>query len=340
MSGQRRLRAAIVGAGLMGRWHAAAVARAGHIVGAVIDPDGTRAAALATRYPGAAIASSLEGMTAVDVVHVCSPLPTHLPLSQEALTRGCHVVVEKPLAPTAGDTRALLTLAEANGRLIVPVHQFLFQRGVRQALTAIDTIGPLLHLDFSICTAGASHLAVSERDQVVAEILPHPLSLTARLISTAIADTDWHVRQARPGELRAVAVLDDTSVSILISTGGRPTVNAMRALGARGTVHVDLFHGFAVVTRGRTTRAGKLLQPFVTAGSMMAAGAVNLGRRVAAREAAYPGLWQLIADFYRAAITGGSAPISTDECYAVAVAMDRIRNAERASTAGVSPARF
>jgi predicted dehydrogenase len=254
-AGARPLRAAVVGAGLMGRWHADAVARAGHAVAAVVDRDGARAAALAARHRGAAAAGDLAAAGPVDVVHVCAPLAAHEALVRAALARGAHVVAEKPLAADATTTAALLALAASAGRLLVPVHQFLFQRGVAEAARALDEIGPLLHFDAVACTAGASHLPPAEHGRIVTEVLPHALSLVVRLVSPDVADADWHVRRPAPGELRADAVLAGAAVSIVVSTGGRPTANALRLVCARGTTHVDLFHGFATVLRGRAARA-------------------------------------------------------------------------------------
>ena len=308
----------------MGRWHAAAIVRAGHVVAAVVDPDTSRAAALASSYRGAISAATLGSVGDADVVHVCTPLATHVPIAHEALTRGCHVVIEKPIAETLSNTRDIVVLAQASGRLIVPVHQFLFQDGVQEAARALPELGPLLHVDFVACTAGAAHLSESGQDGLIREILPHPLSLIARLVSPALTGAGWQVQHSRPGELRVHAALGDVTISLLISAGGRPTVNALRLIAARGTIHLDLFHGFAVVMRGRATRTGKVLQPFAASGSTFRAAATNLARRAATREPAYPGLRELIRRFYTAVQSGGPAPISPDECLAVAMAMETI----------------
>jgi predicted dehydrogenase len=310
----------------MGRWHAAAVARAGHAVAAIIDSDESRAAALAVRYPGSAAGTALAAVRDADVVHVCTPLGTHMPLAREALAMGAHVIVEKPLAETVKETRELLALAAANARLIIPVHQFLFQRGVQQAIGTMPALGRVLHIDFTACTAGAFGLSESEHARVAREILPHPLSLLARLVSPTLAGADWQVRYAGCGELRVHGELAGATLSILISTGGRPTTNILRLIGTRGTIQLDLFHGFAMVARGRATRAGKVLQPFLTSGGTFYAATRNLVWRAAAREPAYPGLRRLIAAFYAAAQSGTAAPISPDELLAVAIAAEHINS--------------
>src|SRR5579862_5146702 len=124
----RRLRAIVLGAGLMGRWHAEAARRAGADILAIVDPDAARARALARRFPGAAVATRLDDVAAVEaaVAHITAPTSTHAALADACLGRGWHVLVEKPLAPDALATVAILDSARAHGRLLCPVHQFIY----------------------------------------------------------------------------------------------------------------------------------------------------------------------------------------------------------------------
>ncbi len=316
----------------MGRWHAHAVVQAGHAVVAVVDPEAARAAELAARHSGAQPAPDLAAALAsgrVEVVHVCAPLALHARLIEEALRAGCHVVAEKPLAPDAATTRALLALADERERLLVPVHQFLFQRGVLDALELLPAIGPILHLDAVACTAGAAQLDAAGRDRVAAEVLPHPLALARRFLGPRLGSADWYTRHPAPGELRADTVIGETTIAILVSTGGRPTTNQLRVIGARGTVQVDLFHGFATTLHGRATRVGKISQPFVASGATFMRAATNLVRRAMAREPAYPGLRTLISRFYAAAARRSAAPISAEETLDVALALERIMHGIR-----------
>ena len=43
-----------------------------------------------------------------DVVHVCTPHDTHVPIALEALAHGAHVLLEKPVAHTIGDASRLV----------------------------------------------------------------------------------------------------------------------------------------------------------------------------------------------------------------------------------------
>ena len=82
-----RPRAAIVGAGLMGRWHARYAARAGAVVAAIVDPQTAAAVALHKRIAGTRVFATLEdclAARAADVVHVCTGSDSHVRLAETA----------------------------------------------------------------------------------------------------------------------------------------------------------------------------------------------------------------------------------------------------------------
>lgn len=317
-------RAAIVGAGLMGGWHARAAARAGARVAVVVDRDIARARALAARFRGCEAAGDVApALAAVDVLHICTPLDTHATLAASALDARRHVFLEKPVAPTADETARLLALAEARGVLLCPAHQFIFQHGVQTALRRLPEIGALRHVDFTICSAGAAHGTASP-DAVAGEVLPHPLSLLSRFGQSGLATLDWSVRQPLAGELRALTAIGDVSVAVTVSMGGRPTVNRGTVIGTAGTIELDLFHGYAVIARGDVSRARKAAAPFVRSVSLGATAAINLTRRALTRQPAYPGLWELVDAFYAAVRTSGPSPISAAETLDVARGCERI----------------
>jgi predicted dehydrogenase len=320
------VRAAIVGAGLMGRWHAHEVRRAGGLLCAIIDPESSRATRLIQRHPRAKVVANLSAVAAdglADVVHICTPPETHEDLTRQALEAGLHSIVEKPLTESGDTTEKLQQLANARGRLLCPVHQFPFQRGVLRVQAAMETMGPLLHLDTLICSAGAERSS-QNADRLVAEILPGPLSLVARLFNSSIRIADWCVEHPDEGELRATTKLGAVSVSMLISMSGRPTVNALRLIAERGTAYADLFHGFAVIQRGAASRTNKIAQPFLYGGATLFSATANLLARAANKEPAYPGLRELIRQCYVAIKSGGVPPILPAETLDVALARDQI----------------
>jgi len=248
-------------------------------------------------------AAKLIETTRPDVVHICTPLNTHRSLTEFALGAGANAVVEKPLAPSASETEALLILAEEHGLVVCPAHQLVFQRW----LPHVAATGEIVEMNFSACSAGAMSRSGPEMDRIVDEILPHPLSLFERLLTNSLAEAEWNTQRPAMGELRSQAAVKGVSLGISISMKGRPTRLELRVTGTRGTLQADLFHGFATFERAHASRAYKIARPFATSARQLGRATSNLGRRVLARESAFPGLRDLVRVVY-AEIRGEGPP--------------------------------
>jgi predicted dehydrogenase len=309
--------------------HARAVAAAGGIVVAVADIDVERARALDDAARAFASAAELLDSTSPDVLHVCTPVETHADTVAAALAAGVHVVVEKPVALDAATTRRLVDGARDADRCLVPVHQFLFQAGVVRLLESRGRLGRLVRCSFDAVSAGSDVTGV-DPDRLLSEILPHPLSLFARVVQSPLSELTWHVIAPTRGELRALAVADGISLEIAISSNGRPTRTELELMGTRATGYADLFHGFAIVDRGRATRVTKLTRPFTHSARVLTGATANLTRRAVSRESAYPGLRELVGRTYDAIGTGAGSPISLEETVDVAAARDEILESIRA----------
>jgi predicted dehydrogenase len=82
---------------------------------------------------------SLEALLEeVDAITVVVPTPAHHAVASEALRRGRHVLIEKPLATTLDEADDLLSLARANGAMIQTGHVERFNRAIRAALPYVD----------------------------------------------------------------------------------------------------------------------------------------------------------------------------------------------------------
>jgi UDP-N-acetylglucosamine 3-dehydrogenase len=114
---------AILGAGFMGRAHAANYQTLG---------DRVRVKTVASRGAGraAAVAETVEAEPStdleaavsdpeVDAVDICLPTPLHREWAERALAAGKHVFLEKPLALTAEDADAIVSAGTEAGRVLM-----------------------------------------------------------------------------------------------------------------------------------------------------------------------------------------------------------------------------
>jgi UDP-N-acetylglucosamine 3-dehydrogenase len=141
------IRVGVVGCGRMGARHVAALAQTdGAALAAVADPDAeARRRALAGRlvpdfYDWRDLADH------VDAVVVACPSDQHADVAADALRRGLHVLVEKPLALRLDDAVRLIDLAEDAGRVLMVGHVERFNPAVARLRDEVQagTVGRII----------------------------------------------------------------------------------------------------------------------------------------------------------------------------------------------------
>jgi predicted dehydrogenase len=119
-----RIRVGLIGYGLGGEvFHAPIVdADPDMRLATIVTSDPGRRERAAARYPSARLVDRAEGIweraDEHDLVIVCTPNVAHVPLANAALDAGLALVVDKPLAASADDGRALAALAAERGLLL------------------------------------------------------------------------------------------------------------------------------------------------------------------------------------------------------------------------------
>jgi predicted dehydrogenase len=124
-------RAAIVGTGAIATSHAEAVRAEGDRIElvAVVDVDEARAAAFAQQWGVPGVHGDLEALLdaeELDVVFVCTPPRSHVPLALEALAADVHVLVEKPPALSLSEIDTLIAAERTSAGRVATVFQHRF----------------------------------------------------------------------------------------------------------------------------------------------------------------------------------------------------------------------
>jgi predicted dehydrogenase len=123
------LKAAVIGAGHMGRLHAQKLAalKDVELIG-IADPDGARAheAASQSKCPAYERYEDLFGKA--EAVVIAAPTNRHHEITRACLQRGLHVLVEKPIAQTLREADELILLSKNNNKVLQVGHVERYNR--------------------------------------------------------------------------------------------------------------------------------------------------------------------------------------------------------------------
>lgn len=144
-----RYRVAVLGCGDISSLHLAALSTVAEAeLVAVCDPHEGRLATVAATHgvPGYRDHIALFDDIEPDVVHICTPHDTHAALAVDALERGIHVVLEKPLAHTRAEADRLMAAAAASNATIGICFQNRYNAPIQaaHALLSGGELGPIL----------------------------------------------------------------------------------------------------------------------------------------------------------------------------------------------------
>src|SRR6266542_1550919 len=150
------MRFGLIGYGLWGRHHAAAIAKApGAELAAIACASEATAAAARRDFPGVPVDIGyprLVGRADIDAVVVSVPNHLHAEVGVAALAAGKDVLLEKPMATTLEDCDRLLDAARTGGGVLTIGHELRLSAQYGKVKALIDTgeIGTPSYLAFSL----------------------------------------------------------------------------------------------------------------------------------------------------------------------------------------------
>jgi predicted dehydrogenase len=256
--------AAVIGTGFIGSVHIGALRRLGvpirGVLGSGAARGAERGAALGLRSYG-----SLDEMLAdpgVGVVHVTSPNHAHFDQVARILAAGRHVVCEKPLAMTSAQSRQMVEMARAAGRVAAVCYNTRFYPLNQQArgMVADGTIGEVrlisgrYHQDWLAKETDWNWRLEGDKGgalRSVGDIGTHLADLTSFITGLrpvqVMADlaTFVPVRQRPLGPVETFAAAAGATVAEAVTTDDAATLLLRYANGARGVMSTSQ------ISRGR-----------------------------------------------------------------------------------------
>lgn len=177
MTAGGRVRAGVVGAGHMGRYHALVYAELWDVdlVG-VADLDAGRARDVAAQYDTRAVGHHRDLIGRIDVASVAVPTDQHVEVTRDLLEAGVSVLVEKPIAPTLEEARGLFALARQRGCVLQVGHVERFNGAVQELRKIVDR--PILIESRRLGPFSAR----AGKDTVVMDLMIHDLDIVLGLV--------------------------------------------------------------------------------------------------------------------------------------------------------------
>ncbi len=132
----------------------------------------------------------------IDAVVIAVPVFLHYAIAKEALQKGKHILVEKPMTTSSKEAEELIKLAKKNKKVIMVDHTFLYTGAVQKIKSIIekDGIGTLKYFDSVRINLGLFQPDIN----VLWDLAPHDISILNYLVkeqavsvqATGISHTD------------------------------------------------------------------------------------------------------------------------------------------------------
>jgi myo-inositol 2-dehydrogenase / D-chiro-inositol 1-dehydrogenase len=273
------VRAAIIGAGWIAEEHAAILRRLDGVeLAAVCDVDLDRARSLAGDAAVYADWRELLDRESPDCVFVCTPPLLHREPATDALSRGIHVYLEKPIARGLDDARAIVEAAEAATAVCAVGYQWRAVEALGDLRDALDgqEIGLLIGIGTGPTRSRPWFLKRIEGGGNLLERASHGIDLQ-RAVAGEVVEvqaTAGNVPLAQSagehGDIEdAAAILlrfangAVGSSTIAWTRDGLPGRYSLDVLGDESSLHLELDPDFTLtgVSRGRSVEAKTTQHP-------------------------------------------------------------------------------
>jgi predicted dehydrogenase len=252
----QKIRAAVIGVGYLGRFHAQKYAQAqGCELVAVVD---TRAAArtqVAAELQVRGLDDHRALLGAVDAVSVATPTPAHFAIARDFLQAGAHVLVEKPITETPAEARELIALAARAKRILQVGHLERFNAAILAAEPHLKSPR------FVECHRMAPYRERGTDVNVVLDLMIHDIDIVQTIVGVPIASIDAVGTPVFSEEIDiANARIRFTNGCVANATASRVSVKTERKLrifSDDAYLSLDLQQKIVTLIRKRTAADGE-----------------------------------------------------------------------------------
>src|SRR5688572_16282129 len=255
----KRFRAGMVGAGNICEFHVAAVKALPDVelIG-ITDLDRKLAQDKAEKW-GTIEFNSLDQLidAGANVIHVLTPPAAHAKVALAALAKGCHVLIEKPIAEDEVDALEIGRIARSKGLTATVNHSLLYDPQVKRALDQVRSgaLGQIVSVDilrgseYPPYEGGPLPPWYRDAGYPFRDIGVHCLYLIQELLGPIEdVDADWRSLGGDPNlafdEWRTIVRCKRGLGQFQLTYNTKPMQSQLIIHGTKGVLRVDLFAMF------------------------------------------------------------------------------------------------
>ncbi len=248
-----KVKTVLLGAGKMGSFHAQKISSLNHAtLYGVFDADTERCQTLAAKYPRCKAFTDLQSaLEHAEAVVLAAATPAHFTLAQEVLNRRIPLLVEKPLAPSAAESRILVDLA-ANNAVLLAVGHIERYNPAYEALVETLHRQLLLKMEFQRFSPYPDRM---QNDSIIFDMMIHDLDLALSLSQGSkiikVEAKGKKTKSSLPDVVRAKVYFESGLIAEFEANRDHPDkVRRMVALGEDGPLIADLLNKTLTKTDG------------------------------------------------------------------------------------------
>ncbi len=307
------LRAAVIGAGIMGQNHARVYSEMDDVeLVAVADPVPEALSRMAQRHRVRVYGDyrAMLEREQLDLVTIAVPTQEHCAVAREVVSAGIPVLVEKPIAATVEEGSALIALAREAGVMLTVGHIERFNPAilVLKSQLAQGMLGKI----YQIHVRRLSPFPPRIKDVgVVVDLATHDLDIIRYLTNANVvrlhAEVGRRLHTAHEDMLSAILRFDNEVVGVLDINWLTPTkVRELSVIGERGMFVVSYLTQELVLYENEAAPQGNDWQQLAVMG-------VSEGRSIGYKINKREPLREELEAFALAVRTGGSAPVQGED---------------------------
>ena len=189
----------------------------------------------------------------LDIVDICVPPQVHAPVAIEAIEKGCHVIMEKPMALKTSDCDRMIYAAQKHGTELCVVHNDLFHPPFLKAkeIVAKGDIGDFVGMRIFLSTPRWDMIDLENHwyhklpGGVIGETGPHMAYMTLEFLKS-INDADIYAQNflkhpwAQFDEFRIELEGEKGLSSVALSYTRNCWMATVDIFGTEASLHLDL----------------------------------------------------------------------------------------------------